>query len=162
MTRDKKAKKIARALKASEGISYTSARRAAPPPPPDDYDDLFLPDEDTPGYSTPSVEKLVKPLLKHICDDFAGESIDSLGDVEVSGQVTVGEAAVYQLQIDPSTVDAHVIEEFEGGTMLCSVFAEASLTVEGLMRKSDAAAAAENRLVQILEHHHSQDYALDE
>lgn len=160
MTRDKKAKKIARALKASEGIRYTSARRATPPPPPDDdyYDDLF-PDDDPPGYSTPSVENLVKPLLQHICDDFAGESIDSLGHVEVSGQVTVGEPAVYQLQVDPTTIDVHLIEEFEGGTVLCSVFAEASLTVEGLMRKSDATAAAENRLVQILEHP-SQDYAL--
>jgi hypothetical protein len=156
---NKKAKKIARVLKASEGISYTSARRATPPPPPDDYDDLFPPDEDIPRRSALSVEVLVKPLLQHKCDDLADEPVDSLGDVEVRGQVTVDEAAVHQLQIDPTTIDVHVIEEFEGGTMLCSLFAEASLTVEGLMRKNDAATAAEKSLVQILEHH-SQDYAL--
>jgi hypothetical protein len=162
MTRDKKAKKAARALKASENVSYTSARRSTPPPPappPDDYDPV-PPDDDDPGRSTRSVENLVMPYLQHICDNLTDESIDSLGDVEVAGPVRVSEAAVHQLRVDASTIDSQVVEEFEGGTMLCSVFAEASLIVEGLMGKNDATVSAENRLVEILDFHYNRAYAL--
>jgi hypothetical protein len=42
--------------------------------------------------------------------------------------------------------------------MLCSVFAKASLIVEGLMRKNDAIVSAENGLVEILDY--NRDFAL--
>ena len=67
---------------------------------------------------------------------------------------------MHQLQVDASTIDSQVVEEFEGGTMLCSVFAEASLIVEGLMGKNDAIVSAENRLVEILDLHYNPAYAL--
>jgi hypothetical protein len=168
MTRDKKAKKIARAWKDVQSTSYTSARRATPPPsggnppPPIDYDDedLTPPGDDDAGYSTPSVEKLVKPLLQRLCDDLADEPINSLQDVQPAELAGLSDTAVGELKVDLDTVDANVIERYEGGTMVCSVFAEASLTVEGLMTESAAATAAENGVVEILEHHIDRGHAL--
>jgi hypothetical protein len=108
MTKNKKAKAVARALKASANLPYTVARRRTPPP-----------DGRDPDYSTPSLEELLKPYLQHICDKLVNESIDSLGDIEVRGPLNVSEAAVHELQVHASTIDVQVVEEFDNGSMVC-------------------------------------------
>lgn len=143
MTRDKKAKKIARALKASGNLSYTSARRSTPSPHP-----------------TPSVEELVEPILQQTCDEFIDAPIGLLGDIEVTGPVSVSEATVHRLRVNAITIEAEVVEELEGRTLVCIVSAEASLIVEGLMAKDDASVSAENGLVEILDLYHDPDHAL--
>ena len=73
-----------------------------------------------------------------------------MGDIEVPGSLNVSEAAVHKLQVHTSTIDVHVVEEFDNGSMVCSVFAEAALMVEGLMGKGDAAMSLANGLVEII------------
>lgn len=148
MTREKKAKAAARALKASAELPYTAARRLT-----------SAPGDDEPEYSSPSIEELLKPYLQGACDALVDESIDSFGDIEVPGLLDVSEAAVSELQIDPSTIDVHVIEDYDGGTKVCSVFAEADLAIEGLMSKGDAVISAESGLVEIIDFDHNRHYA---
>lgn len=148
MTREKKAKAAARALKASTGLPYVAARRIT-----------SAPGSGEPEYSSPSIEELLKPYLQGVCDGLADEPIDSFGDIEIPGLLDISEAAVSELQIDPLTIDVHVIEEYEGGTKVCTVFAEADLVVEGLMSKSAAAASAESGLVEIIDFDHNRHYA---
>lgn len=149
MTKNKKAKAAARAMKASANLPYTVARRRTPPP--DGYD---------PDYSTPSLEALLKPHLQHVCDKLVEESIDSLGDIEVPGPLNVSKAAVHELQVHTSTIDVHIVEEFDNGSMVCSVFAEAALMAEGLMGKGEAAISVENGLVEIIDFDYDGLYAL--
>lgn len=149
MTREKKAKTAARALKASAGIPYVAARRIT-----------SAPGDDEPEYSSLSIEELLKPYLQGVCDGLADEPIDSLGDIEIPDLLDIGEAAVSELQIDARTIDVHVIEDYDGGTKVCTVFAEADLAVEGLMSKSDAVTSTESGLVKIIDFDHNRHYAL--
>lgn len=148
MTREKKAKAAARALKASTGLAYVAARRIT-----------SAPGDDEPEHSSPSIEELLRPSLQSVCDGLADEPIDSLGDIEIPDLLNISEAAVSELLIDALMIDVQVIEEYDGGTKVCTVFAEANLVVEGLMSKSDAAASAESGLVEIIDFDYSRHYA---
>jgi hypothetical protein len=148
MTREKKAKAAARALKASTGLSYIAARRMTSGP-----------GDDEPQHSIPSIEELLEPYLLGVCDGLADEPIDSLGDIEIPGFLQISEATVSALQINTLTIDVQVIEEYEGGTQVCTVFAEADLVVEGLMFKSDASAWVESGFVKIIDFDHNRHYA---
>src|SRR5690242_17162990 len=98
MTRDKKAKAAARALKASANVPYTVARRLTP-----------APDDNEADYQAPSIEKLLEPYLQGICDNLIDEPIGSLGQVEMEGQLDISEASVHQLEVDTDTIDVHIV-----------------------------------------------------
>lgn len=78
----------------------------------------------------------------------------------MEGQLDISEAAVHELKVHTDTIDVHVVEEYEFGAKVCSVFAEAALVAEGLMAKADAAMSAESGLVEIIDFDYNPHYAL--
>lgn len=148
MTKAKKAKQAARILKATLGLPYTAARRQA------------LASGGGNGYFFPSIESLLMPYVKDICDDLVETAVDSLGDVEPVDVPGLTEAEVRDLVVDLSTIDVQVVEEYEGGTEACSVFAVAELFIDGLMMKGEATMSADAGLVDVIEFDFNLHYSL--
>jgi len=145
VTRNKKAKSAARAVKASTGMSYTAARRRTM--------------DSEPANVALSREDLLAPYLQEACDGLAAESVDSLGNVELPSSLLLEQADVDMISVDQSSVWVDVIEEYEGGTEVCCVFARADLLVEGLMLKGEAAMSASSGLVSITNPDYNRHYA---
>jgi hypothetical protein len=144
MTRDKKAKKAARAYADATGISYTAARRSALI-----HEALFEP---------LSIEELLEGAPQGACNGLIGEPIkllDNPNAIGVSVDLDLPEAmsdpSVHQFDVDDTSTIVYVAEEYEGGTLACNVTSTGTLTVETTMSKSDAISAAEAGEVRILE-----------
>lgn len=159
MTKDKKAKKAARALSKSTGVSYTAAKRA-----------ISSMGSTGPGGRSGSrartTEELIGAGIGAVCDRLVGEAVRFRGNQHLPGTWVdidlppgLHEPLVHQLDIDKSTVQVHVAEVYEGGTEACNVVAEGMITVEALMAKPDAIVSANRSLVTVIDadfdHDHS-------
>lgn len=161
MTKDKKAKQAARDQARKLGGRYTAARRQERTEfsgggaasggggggtgfgDPADFPD------------PPSINDLARDAVVGMCDWLSGASADPSTDrsgtgipiaVDLHGDVS--DVTISSLEIEPSSVDVHVDEAHEGGTLSCNVTATGILTIDSVMSKADAyRAEADGRLV---------------
>lgn len=177
MTKNKKAKRVARSLGKTAGLSYTAARRATANGGAGaggsgggagGFDGgVDAPDEgEWDGFEPISLTDLVRSCSQGECDRLIGDCIRPRGDHSSAGISVdfdlpddVLDPSVHQIDMDESTVEVQIEEEFEGGTLACTVTAAGTLTVEGLMLKADAYTSEASELVEIFEADFNEHYS---
>jgi hypothetical protein len=163
MTKDRKAKDAARALKSSEDTPYVLARRleADARGPHNNGDDKAVPGgsggvgaEYAPGpdisewddFDPPSAEELLLGAVEGWAESQVNEPVDHVG---APGGLALGidlpsgmsDPFVQEIVVHPTSLDVQVHEEFDGGTLGCNVTAEADVVIEGMMSKAEAISA---------------------
>ncbi|HVQ90542.1 MAG TPA: hypothetical protein VMU51_05850 [Mycobacteriales bacterium] len=102
-----------------------------------------------------SAEELIARAAQHVCDDLIEQPVSSLGEIELPDELDLREPAVHDLQIAPETLVVYTDELISDDTAVGNASADASLTVQGLLPKAKAVAAARDGLVRIIDHNYS-------
>lgn len=143
MTKDKKAKKIARLHAAAFGGSYTAARRAT-------AQRRFL-----------TVYDLLSDSVADACDGLVDRDVADLGSVDLDLQLPPGssDAYVYGVEAKLDTLVNHPVEKFEGGTEISHVHVHAEVIVAAIVSKGDATTLDASGLVDVLDWDYNRHYA---
>lgn len=137
MTKDRKAKKAARAFSRVTGVPYTVARRATAE---GDEADKFNWDD----FEPKSLDKLLAGAPQSLGDHLIGEEIGVRGSgstIEIEVPDDMRDPTVHAFHIPDTTIVVQVDEEFEGGTLACNGSANGKMTVQVLMSKAEAETA---------------------
>lgn len=145
MTKNKQAKKDARALSKATGMKYTAARRqTAKTQPTANWE-----------YEPMSLAELLAGSAQGVCDRLLGEDIGAVGSrstVEMDLPANMTEPTIAEFDIPDSMTSVQVDEEFEGGTQAVSGSAYGTMTVRVAMTHDDAEQAiADGRAVYDME-----------
>jgi len=140
MTRRAGSKKRTRARAEREGVAYNAARRR----------------EEIEAGSVRRVGELLSDAIASWCerqldkllDDVAGNLAE---DIEPITGLLLDEAAVHQLTAQPEMTYSEDVDEYDGGTVAMTAFADAELVLEGLMAKADAFSAADSGTVTVID-----------
>jgi hypothetical protein len=152
MTRNKKGKAEARALQAATGMPYVRARRTTR----ESGDGNSVTD-----FRLPSRMQLLEPYLQGACElRLLDEPVASWPAVEFTGLPALHEPTIQSVELDLSTAYVDVVDEYEGGSELCTVTALGSLVVDGQMAKGDAIMSAASGEVEIVDPDFNRHYAL--
>jgi hypothetical protein len=134
VTKNKQAKKDARALSQATGINYTAARRVTQNSQTvDDWD-----------WEPKSLEELLSGSPQGACDHLLGEEIGAVGSqstVEMDLPDNMTEPTIAEFEVPDSTMSVQVDDEFEGGTQAVTGTAVGSMSVRVTMTPDDAAQA---------------------
>lgn len=136
MTKNRKAKRAARAYSRAAGVSYTAATRAT-------------------DFKPKSLSELIAGAPQGVCDRLIGKDICGASEprdglvLDLDLPRGSSEPSVHEFRMDDASTTIQVDEEIEGGTLVCNVVTTGTLTVQVLMAKGDAVMASEAGQVSI-------------
>lgn len=169
MTKNKKAKLAARAYSQATGVSYVAAQRltgggSGGPVGPQGPDGDGAEWDDWEGFEPMSLPELLAGAPQGACDRLIGDDIGEPGSDQLLTLNTdfirgVSEPTVHQFEMSDLATDIQVQEEYEGGTLACTVVTTGTLIVHALMAKGDAVMAQEAGQVEVVDPDFNRHYA---